>query len=164
VVGRTPILALVVLGGIVAWTARASQRVPEAVSTATPNTPTSTPAAVSALAKASEQHFDIEEDPAFKSGFPLRPLDRDIFAAMRDPNLDRTRLTDLFPGRPERVRLLGSVAERNFAQVLVDRDRDGTWDERWALKPNEVSRVVPNDPSTGGSVRYTLSHGRWQAH
>jgi hypothetical protein len=167
VVARTSLLALVLLGGIAAWSAHASTRVPELPPSSTPDAPASTSAGGNppdAPPTREAMQFDLAEDPAFHSGFALRPLDRDIFAAMADPHLDRTRLPDLFPQSRERVRLLGSVAEGRFAQVLIDRDRNGTWDEKWDLKPHEVSRVVTSDPGSDTAVRYTLSHGRWQAH
>jgi hypothetical protein len=112
------------------------------------------------------QFWQTEEDPNWKIGIPLRDMDRDVFAKLKDPALDRTALIDLFPDRPYHVRVIGSVMEHRFGLVLVDFERDGKWDEKWDLmKPGEVSRHVEHDPSAGGkAVDYTLVHGKWQPH
>jgi hypothetical protein len=93
-------------------------------------------------------------------------MDRDIFAQLMDlQHMERTRMRDVFPDRPYKVVFLGSMAERRVGSVLVDLNRDGKFEERWTIKPEEVSRLVPEDPATGGQpVKYTLSRGRWQVH
>jgi hypothetical protein len=112
-----------------------------------------------------KQRFDLHEDPNFTLGLPMRPMDHDIFAAIADGALERKRLPDLFADRPYRVRLVGSVAERHFGMVMIDLERDGSWDERWDLQPGQVLRDVKKDDAAGGQpVRYTLAHGRWQPH
>jgi hypothetical protein len=114
---------------------------------------------------ASLVHYDITEDPSFAAGIPLRPMDREIFAALMNENLDRTKLPDLFPDRPYRVRIVGSAAEKRYGMVVIDMNRDGKIEERWSLKNGEVTREVPTDAAAGGgSVRYSLAHGKWQPH
>src|SRR5262249_7745991 len=112
------------------------------------------------------QHFDLQEIPSFPSGVPLRPMDRDVFAPLWDPKLKREDLADLFPDRPYKVRVVGSVEEHLFGAVLVDNDRDGKWDERWVLKGDQVIRTLPpNQQVQGGDpTHFTLAHGRWQPH
>jgi hypothetical protein len=122
-------------------------------------------ASASASARPAPMQFQVEEDPNWKAGVPLREMDRDIFGQMRSESLERTSLPDLFPDRPYRVRLIGSVAERQFGRVLIDFDRDEKWDERWELRPGEVRRFVEHDPTAGNQqVEYTLVHGKWQPH
>jgi hypothetical protein len=112
------------------------------------------------------QFWQTEDDPNWKVGIPLRDMDRDIFAKLKDPALDRTALLDLFPDRPYHVRVIGSVMEHRFGLVLVDFERDGKWDEKWDLmKPGEVTRHVEHDGAANGQpVDYTLVHGKWQPH
>ena len=117
------------------------------------------------------QVYDIADDPNFKAGVALRPMDRDIFAALVDPNLDRSHLVDVFPDKPYRVRFLGSVSEHWIGLIQVDLDRDGIIDERWKLGPSEVDRFVLDnsipldsglDPDKRGT-HFKLRRGRWQA-
>lgn len=110
------------------------------------------------------QEFDLTPDPNFKAGVPLRPMDKDIFAAMKDPTLTRERALDLWPDRSYRVRLIGSVPEHYFATVMIDLTRDGQGEERWTLKGGDIQRYVPHDPNANGPMIYTLAHGRWQLH
>ena len=111
------------------------------------------------------QVFDTVEDPNWKAGIPMRDMDRDIFAQLKNDDLDRSKLADLFPDRPYRVRLIGSVTEHRFGLVMIDLNRDGKWDERWDLRAGQVMRNVEHDEGSGGQrVQYTLVHGKWQAH
>jgi hypothetical protein len=111
------------------------------------------------------QHFDLTEDPRSHAGIALRPMDRDIFALINGLNLERNQMKDVFPERPYRVAFIGSLAEKRIGLVMIDLDRDGTFEERWELKRGEVDRTVPKDPAAGGNpVKYTLAHGRWQVH
>ena len=112
-----------------------------------------------------KQHFDLKELSGYTTGSAIREMDRDIFAALADPNLQRKALVDLFPSRPYRVKVSGDVDEHRYALVLIDMNRSGKWDERWTLKGDEVFRLLPQDPAAGGEpVQFTLAHGRWQAH
>jgi hypothetical protein len=110
--------------------------------------------------------WDVDEVPGWRSGTPMRAMDREIVAAVRSGQVERSAMPDLFPDRPYRVRLAGSPATREFRWVLVDLDRDGGWDERWDLgEPGQILRTVSRDPGAmGHEVLYTLAHGRWQAH
>jgi hypothetical protein len=111
------------------------------------------------------QQFDLTEIPGYATGIPLRPMDRDIFAEILSPKLERSKMRDVFPDRPYRVTFVGSASEHRIGLVLVDMDRDGKIDERWELKKTEVRREVEKDPATDRqAVRYTLAHGRWQLH
>jgi hypothetical protein len=99
-------------------------------------------------------------------GIPLREMDKDIFAKLKDPALERTALPDLFPDRPYKVQVFGSLAEQRFGLVMVDLTRDGKWDEKWDLmRPGEVVRHVEHEAAANGQpVTYTLVHGKWQPH
>jgi hypothetical protein len=112
--------------------------------------------------------LDLTEDPRATAGIPLRPMDRDVFAEIAratSGQLERIRMKDLFPDRPYKVTFVGSVAERRIGLVLIDLNRDGTYEERWDLKRNDVVRSVQNDTfAEANVVRYTLAHGRWQVH
>lgn len=116
------------------------------------------------MEKMEPQKFDLSENPNFKGGVPLREMDRDIFRQVNDiEHLDRTRMLDVFPDRPYKVRFVGSVEQRHVGLVMIDLKRSGTIDERWELGAGEVKRTVPKDPNAGdGEVRYTLAQGRWQ--
>jgi len=92
-------------------------------------------------------------------------MDRDIFAQVTALKLDRTQMKDVFPDRPYRVVFVGSISERRIGFVMIDLDRNGTFDERWELKTSEANRIVLHDPAANGAeVKYTLAHGRWQVH
>ena len=130
----------------------------------TPPVPTARPSASSAF-DTEPQQFDLSEIANSKAGIPLRPMDRDIIEAIQNASFDRARMNDLFPDRPYRVRLVGSLAERRIGLVMIDLNRDGKFDERWDLTRTEISRVVHDDSATAGApVKYTLGHGRWQVH
>jgi hypothetical protein len=112
-------------------------------------------------------NWDTEEIPSYKVGFPLRPMDMDIIAALRGGNIDRTNILDVFHDRPYRVRFAGDITTQQFRFVLVDLNRTGTWDEKWDLsEPGQIKRTVMHDPGALNHVEvmYTLTHGRWQAH
>ena len=164
----TLLVAFAVVAGVGILVGRWSRRVPEVEASSAVRPPALTSAVTAgqiAQLAGPPQQFDIKEEPSFHGGVPLRPMDRDIFAVLADEHLERTRLLDLFPDRPYRVRVVGSVAERRFGALNIDLDRDGKLDERWMLKGNEVVRDVPEDPTGGGQpVHYTLAHGRWQPH
>jgi hypothetical protein len=111
------------------------------------------------------QIFDNVEDPTWKAGIPQRDMDRDIFAKMKDPQLDRNSLADLFPDKPYKVRLVGSATEHRYGLVLIDLDRDGTWEEKWDLRPGQVHRHLDHDPASDGRPGdYTMVKGKWQPH
>jgi hypothetical protein len=130
----------------------------------TPPAPAAPPSASSAF-DTEPQHFDLHEIPGSKAGIPLRAMDRDIIEEIQNAKFDRARMNDLFPDRPYRVRLVGSIAERRIGLVLIDTNRDGKFDERWDLTRTEISRVIHDDAAANGApVKYTLGHGRWQVH
>jgi hypothetical protein len=109
--------------------------------------------------------YDLEENPKFQVGARLRPLDRQIFEQLMNPDLTRERMDDLFPTLPFRVRVGGSAAEHRYGLVLIDLNRDGKWDERWVLDGQEVTRIAFTDPATGGrETMYNLRGARWQVH
>jgi hypothetical protein len=161
----TLLVAFAVVAGVGIFIGRWSRRVPEVEAKASAQAPGLTSAMAPAPRPDPPQQFDIKEDPTFHGGVPLRPMDRDIFAALADEHLQRLQLLDLLPDRPYKVRVVGSAAERRYGALTIDLDRDGKIDERWLLKGNEVSRDVPEDPASGGQpIHYTLTHGRWQPH
>ena len=171
---ETIVVALVIVGGLGVWIGRCSRSVNSVEAKAAEPQSDWTPARSSASSSSSstgksEQErpdaatFDTMEIPEFKAGIALRPMDRDIFAQLANAHLDRQSLLDVFPDRPYKVRIIGSVAERRFSLVLIDMNRDGKIDERWELKGSDVIRTVPQDPNAGDAeVRYALAHGRWQ--
>jgi hypothetical protein len=110
--------------------------------------------------------WSTEEDPRWKVGVPMRPMDRDIIAALQSGHIERTAELDLFPDKPYQVRLSGNPTMQQFRFVLVDLNRDGKWDEKWDLgEPGQIKRSVPHDPDGAGhDVMYTLVNGRWQPH
>jgi hypothetical protein len=111
------------------------------------------------------QTFDLKEDPRAPTGIALRPMDREIFTEIMSDHLDRTKMRDLFPDRPYRVALVGSVAEHRIGVVMIDLNRDGKFEERWDLKGSEVTRTVMADTAAeGSSVQYSMAHARWQPH
>jgi len=110
--------------------------------------------------------WDTEENPAWKVGVSLRPMDHDIIAALQSGHVERSQVTDLFPDKPYQVRLAGSPATQQFRFVLIDLNRDGKWDERWDLgEPGQIKREVMHDPDAlGHDTMYTLNQGKWQPH
>lgn len=118
--------------------------------------------------------FDTFEDPRYKAGIPMRPMDHDIIAAVQSGKVERKDVLDLFPDKPYRVRLVGSPASQTFVYVLIQMDRTAkqdpdprqAWDERWDLRePGTIKRYVFRDPNAQGEqVMYTLTKGRWQPH
>jgi hypothetical protein len=110
--------------------------------------------------------WSTEEDPRWKVGVPLRPMDRDIIAALQSGHIERAAEMDLFPDKPYQVRLAGNPEKQQFRFVLVDLNRDGKWDEKWDLgEPGQIKRNVEHDPNAiGQAVMYTLVNGRWQPH
>jgi hypothetical protein len=134
--------------------------------TPAPPSSTASPRASGSAAPADgPMQFDLQEIPTFTAGIPLRPMDRDIFAALTSGKITREQVPDLFPDRPYRVRLMGSPSDQHFSGLNIDLERNGKIDERWTMRPGAVERMVPNDPAADGQpVKYTLSHGRWQLH
>jgi hypothetical protein len=110
--------------------------------------------------------WDTDELPGFTTGVAMRPVDRDVFAALRGAAFPREAMVDVFPRRPYRVRFGGSAVGHAVRLVLLDLDRDGRWDERWDLgQPGQVvRRVLPAGHEGGEGVDFTLTHGRWQPH
>lgn len=135
-------------------------------SSSTPDTAALPAASQSAAAPEPERlKFDLAEVPNYSSGVPLRPMDHDIFDKLVSLKLERTQMKDVFPDRPYRVVFVGSLAQHQISQVMVDLDRDGKVDERWDIKKGDLVRNVPKDPDAQGqAVKYTLTHGRWQPH
>jgi len=162
---RAVFAGVVLVGGLaVVSLVKLSPRAPEEpVATPRPRDPNAAPASDSG---APGRRWDTEEIPTWKVGVPMRPMDRDIVAALVAGHVDRSRVIDLFPERAYQVRLAGSAETGAFPYLLVDLNRDGTWDERWDLtKPGEIRRTVTHDPDAyGREVTYTLAHGRWQPH
>lgn len=117
-------------------------------------------------------HWDTEEDPHWKAGIPMRPMDHDIIAALQSGTVERKDVVDVFPDKPYRVRFAGSPATQSFVYVLIALDRTKAhdnkdqWDERWDLsEPGTIKRTVMHDPDgQGQQVMYTLVKGRWQPH
>jgi hypothetical protein len=167
--GAIALSAVAVLGALLlaVYTARSRTSEPSggAWQPATPAGDAAASANTDAAAP-SRPHWDTEEDPHWTAGVPLRPMDRDIIAALQSGTVERTSMTDVFPDRPYKVRFAGSPASQTFAYVLVDLDRDDKWDERWDLsEPGTIKRTVEHDPlGEGQKVMYTLVKGRWQPH
>lgn len=117
------------------------------------------------------QVYNLKADTRLK-GFPLRQMDREIFAAISSGQLDQSHLQDVFPGQPYRVRMIGSmsgpVATHWVSVVLVDTNRDGKWDERWDLKRDEVDRTIFRKPreeqvaADDADAKFALRQGTWQ--
>jgi hypothetical protein len=154
------VAAFIGVGAVGVFIGRATSPGPELPAAA----PTQSASAASAEGSARPfQQFDLTENPQARAGIPLRPMDREIFAAIMGGRIERTRMNDLFPDRPYRVALVGSVAERRIGLVMIDMNRDGKFEERWDLKGNDVVRSVQQDPAAeGAGVKYALAHGRWQ--
>jgi len=176
-------VALAVVGGLGVAVGRYSKTEPESAAAASPPAP-SAPSAPAQLASgqiASRQapqqpwsspdaglqssYWQTTEDPNWHVGIPQRDMDKDIFAKLKDPALERTSLPDLFPDRPYKVQVFGSIAEHRFGLVLIDLTRDGKWDEKWDLRPGQVHRLVEHDPTADNRpVEYTMVKGKWQPH
>jgi hypothetical protein len=159
---------IVVVGGVAMLIGRSasSKRVPELTSSAQKGAP-GNPSAWSNMPAGADdqnvpQHFDLKELPEFKAGVGLRPMDKEVFERLADPKLQRTDLLDLFPDRPYKVRVVGSVQERRYGMVMIDADRNGKWDEKWVLKGDQVLRTVMAEDEP--PIEFNLAHGRWQAH
>ncbi len=118
------------------------------------------------------QTYPMKPDPRFKAGTALRPMDREIFAAIASGQLDQSHLQDVFPSQPYRVRMIGTmsgpVSTHWVSVVLVDTNRDGSWDERWDLKRDDVDRIIfrhPRGDNVGpddSDPRFALKQGIWQ--
>ncbi len=110
--------------------------------------------------------WDTQELGGFTGGVAMRPMDREIIAVLRSGAVDRRAMLDVFPDRPYRVRLAGSAELQQFRFVLIDMDRDGTWDERWDLgQAGQIRReLTPNGDAGPEAIMFTMTHGRWQAH
>ncbi len=113
------------------------------------------------------QIYNLKTDPRLR-GIPLRQMDREIFAAIASGQLDQSHLQDVFPSKPYRVRMIGSMATHWISVVLVDTNRDGLWDERWDMKTDEVERIAFRHPTAtelGGEEsdpKFALRQGTWQ--
>ena len=89
-------------------------------------------------------------------------MDADIFDALAHRPLSRTDLFDLFPDRPYHVRLVGDTLRHRVRAVLIDLERDGTWEERWDLDDTTVTRRVLQRPAgPGAGTPFALRSGRW---
>jgi len=123
-------------------------------------------AASSKDAGPSRPHWNTEENPNWHAGVSLRPMDRDIIAALESGTVARKDMTDVFPDRPYKVRFAGSATTETFAYVLIDMNRDDKWDEKWDLtEPGSIKRTVFHDPDAlGEQIMFTLVQGRWQPH
>ncbi len=108
------------------------------------------------------QAYDYKPIPHMvPGGVPLRPMDTDIFAAIEKGNLTHAQLLDLFPDRPYHVKLTANGEERRVEFVLIDLERDGKWDERWALRKDQgVDRRLIGDPN----IMFTMRAGYWIPH
>ena len=77
----------------------------------------------------------------------------------------------LFPSKPYRVKTIGSMKPRKWTSVvLVDLERNGTWDERWDLTSDDVVRTNFKKPRTEdddvsaapSDAKLSLRQGTWQ--
>ena len=116
----------------------------------------------------SPQVYPVKADPRM-TGIPLRPMDREIFAALASGQLEPVHLDDVFPSKPYRVSMIGSMKPRKWISVvLVDLTRDGKWDERWDLTQTDVVRTVFKKPRTDAvgadetDYKFSLRQGTWQ--
>jgi hypothetical protein len=160
---RAPIIAGVLGIAVVGIAVGRASVTPGAA--ASPPPVTSSSASHAPASSATAQVFDTIDTNVAHGGVTLRDMDRDIFAEITAATLERERMKDVFPERPYRVQLIGSLTERRIGFVLVDLDRDGKNEEKWEIRSGEVNRTVFNDPATNGQpTKYNLRHGRWQVH
>jgi hypothetical protein len=115
------------------------------------------------------QIYNTKPDPRLH-GVGLRPMDLDIFGFIGSGQLERDRMLDVFPDKPYRVRMIGSLPDHWVSVVLVDLNRDGKWDERWDLKPDDVDRTIfrrARETELAGEPadqRFALRRGLWQGY
>jgi hypothetical protein len=116
----------------------------------------------------SPQIYPVKPDPHL-TGIQLRPMDQEIFAAIASGQLEAAHLDDVFPSKPYRVKMIGSMVPRKWISVvLVDLTRDGKWDERWDLSQTDVVRAIFKKPRTDElgvddtDPKFSLRTGTWQ--
>lgn len=86
---------------------------------------------------------------------PLRPVDELLIAVFEGRGVSPGQ--NLMPDGP-RVDL---SEERNGSLARVDLDRDGSWDEVWSIRLDEIVRYV--SPQDDGELtdRYSWMNGEW---
>jgi hypothetical protein len=107
------------------------------------------------------QTYNYQPVPGLTSGMALRPMDYDILKRIEDGDYKRTDMLDLFPDRPYQVKMIGSPVEHWINAVLIDLDRDGKWDEKWAMKLESVTRHTMGKGEDDDKVPWALQPGRW---
>jgi len=117
----------------------------------------------------SPQQYPVKRDGHLQGG-ALRPMDEEIFAAIASGQLEQAHLDDVFPSKPYRVRMVGSMAPRKWISVVfIDLQRDGKFEERWDLTTDDVVRVVFRKPrgdnfaADDADPKFSLRRGTWQA-
>jgi hypothetical protein len=104
------------------------------------------------------QVYNYRPDGRHKAGFPLRPMDVDIFEVLEKSEYKREDMLDLFPDRPYKVQMFGSFVDHWIRAIQIDLDRDGVIDERWDLKPDAVRRteIKHGSPPIPAELRFGL--------
>jgi hypothetical protein len=97
-----------------------------------------------------------EEEPvAAASTVPLRPVDELLLGVFAGNEVPEGR--DVMPDGP-RVTLTKTPDGHG---ARVDLDRDGTWDEVWSIRADEVLRYVSPNDDGDMSDRYSWANGEW---
>src|SRR5581483_599307 len=97
-------------------------------------------ASPSVSAPTEQQTFDYIPSGKIKGGFPLRPMDTEIFETILRNHLTLDRVLDLFPDKPYHVKLVADLQTQRVIGVMIDLERDGRWDERWEMRTNGCTR------------------------
>lgn len=71
------------------------------------------------------------------------------------------RQEDVAPDGPYRIDLIQDEGAEVINAVEVDLDRDGNWDERWAIEGASVTREVSPDDDGEYSRRFAWIMQRW---
>jgi len=71
------------------------------------------------------------------------------------------RQEDVVPDGTYRIDLIQAEGADAINAIEVDLDRDGNWDERWAIEGVSVTREVSPDDDGNYSLRYAWIMQRW---
>jgi hypothetical protein len=81
--------------------------------------------------------------------------------ALTEGDLGEPKLRDLYPDGPM-VTMYQDEGWASPNRVKIDRDRDGVYDERWAIKNGIVLRRVSPDDNEDYSQAWVLKDGEWR--
>ena len=93
-----------------------------------------------------------------------RPDARDVDKAVSrwiGSELSEGRQEDVEPDAPHRIDLTQGEGAECVNGVEVDLDRDGSWDERWAIEGASVAREVSPDDDGNYTESYAWIMQRW---